>query len=574
MTSTWARVWPWFAAASSGALLSLSYPPFNFGAVAWFWMAPLLLALWTEPLRPIRWYWWRGARLAFTAGITFFLINLQWLIELRRVAQSWTVGLSGWILLSAYVALYFGLWGAFAATAGRWRPRAGEPPPASPFKKAPKSPLLLPSLLALQAAFLNAAAWCGLEWLRATAFTGFGWNGLGVALHNDLILVQVADVVGVFGLSFLVVFSNVIATTTVWRFTREIGKGSLRPHLDFAVGILLVIGVFFYGLDRIKDSKKEDAVELRCLLMQMNIPIDKDWNPHNLRETLDDYLNLTEGYVMGGQFDLVIWPETAVPGRFYTPWVQEFFNSILELEDFYLMTGTEEDEPLGDESFNSAVLMRNSTENFQMYRKIHLVPFGEYLPLRGKFPPFEWFAGDMVVADFTPGDSYEPLKMEKPEIEIVPLICFEDTIGDLARRFVDEDPAPQLLVNITNDGWFFESATAEQHMTNAMFRCIELRRPMARAANTGVSCFIDETGSLYDRESSRPFERKIQDDTTGSVFTRGCLPATLKIARDQPYTFFARYGNVFSQGMGGIALLWWVVFYPFVRQRRLKSQRH
>ena len=197
--------------------------------------------------------------------------------------------------------------------------------------------------------------------------------------------------------------------------------------------------------------------------------------------------------------------------------------------------------------------MKGTTKNYQVYRKAHLVPFGEYIPLRGIFPPFEWVAGRLIPADFQAGKSFDPLVTEEGGFQIIPLICFEDTIGRLARKFVRQGE-PQLIVNVTNDGWFWESAGSIQHLANARFRCIELRRPMVRAANTGVSCIIDELGSLYDQESTPPFERKIADDVTGSTFVTGCLPGTVRMQKDSPLTIYARFGDWFSVGLGSLAL--------------------
>ncbi|MEM6916781.1 MAG: apolipoprotein N-acyltransferase, partial [Verrucomicrobiota bacterium] len=255
--------------------------------------------------------------------------------------------------------------------------------------------------------------------------------------------------------------------------------------------------------------------------------------------------------------DLVLWPETAIPGHFSFPWVQKYFNEqVLQGDDFYLLTGLEDSTLEGDEIYNTITLMKGSTESYQMYKKIHLVPLGEYIPFRDTFPLFQWIAGGIIETDFVPGSSYETLEIEKDghAIEIIPLICFEDTVPRHARNFMSE--SPQLFVNVTNDGWFYDSAQPIQHFYNAIFRCIEFRRPMIRAANTGVSGFVDIRGSIFDRRSRADENPRIlQDEETGSTYIRGSLPGRLEIDLNPPLTVYAKIGDAFSITLGTIALI-------------------
>ncbi|MCB1229241.1 MAG: apolipoprotein N-acyltransferase [Verrucomicrobiae bacterium] len=595
--------WPWLAAALSGVLLGLCFPRWDVGELIWIWQVPLFAALWfSEPRSgdPRR-RWRHGLALGYVAGLTFFLINLSWLFELRRVVGSVWAGIGAWVGLPAYLALYFAIFGAFAATVGRWKPGFGEDeekkkttqnrrqqkleeaakrrglkPDRGGFGMFPVGDLFGPSMNVLRAAALCGGAWCGLEWLRGIAFSGFGWNGLGVALHESLYLIQIADIVGVTGLAFLIVFCNAVWTATLVRIGREMAvRQRIRPHLDFALAMLLIIGVFLYGLTRFAtrpEPDEENSVSLRALLVQLNTPIDQKWDREFAQKIIEDYRDLTRGYVESSDFDLVIWPETALPGRWTFPWVQAYLNEIiLPGADFSLILGIEDEtfDGEGNEAiYNCLGVVRGSTRNSDLHRKIHRVPFGEYLPFRKQFPPIEWIAGGIVPMDFSAGESFEPLTLEKPEVDIIPLICFEDTLGRVARRFVR--PGPQLLVNITNDGWFYESNAALQHMANAKFRCIELRRPMARAANTGVSGFIDENGSLEYPDagpgaSGHERLRVVQDPLTGNTFTTGTLPATVTLRKHPPITFYARFGDAFSVTLGLIALAFSVV--AFIRAR-------
>lgn len=554
------RLWPWIAALLSGVLLAICYPPFTADGLIWIWQAPLLGALWFSDLGEKRWR--RGALLALVCGLVFFAINLSWITEISHVAGTFFAGLGALVALALYLSLYFALFGAFATTAGRW---------IIPKPDKDRKDLFELSFGVLKVAFLNGAAWCGLEWLRGILFTGFGWNTLGVALKNHLLLVQFADVIGITGYGFVMMFSGVIAFCTLVRLGLEIrDRKRLRPHVDFAFGVALIIVLFLYGISKVSHVPDE-AVDVRARIMQMNIPIEDKWSEDvKMRQkVIFDYRDLTRTFVESSPHDLVLWPETALPGHFNFPWVQEYFNEhVLKGDDFYLLTGLEDSTLKGDEIYNTITLMKGSTETYQMHKKVHLVPIGEYLPFRDTFPIFVWIAGGVIENDFTPGTIFQPLIIEKDghEIDIVPLICFEDSVPRHARKFLRQKP--QIMVNVTNDGWFRDSAQPLQHFNNALFRCIEFRRPMIRAANTGVSGFIDERGSVYDRRSTDKFARVLRDEESGSTHIRGSIPANVEVNLNPPMTIYARYGDVFSVGMGVLALL--ATAFSFLVARRAK----
>ena len=480
----------------------------------------------------------------------------------RFCSLSFFAGLGALVALALYLSLYFALFGAFATTAGRW---------IIPKPDKDRRDLFELSFGVLKVAFLNGAAWCGLEWLRGILFTGFGWNTLGVALKNHLLLVQFADVIGITGYGFVMMFSGVIAFCTLVRLGLEIrDRKRLRPHVDFAFGVALIIVLFLYGISKVSHVPDE-AVDVRARIMQMNIPIEDKWSEDiKMRQkVIFDYRDLTRTFVESSPHDLVLWPETALPGHFNFPWVQEYFNEhVLKGDDFYLLTGLEDSTLKGDEIYNTITLMKGSTESYQMHKKVHLVPIGEYLPFRDTFPIFVWIAGGVIENDFTPGTIFQPLIIEKDghEIDIVPLICFEDSVPRHARKFLRQKP--QIMVNVTNDGWFSDSAQPLQHFNNALFRCIEFRRPMIRAANTGVSGFIDERGSVYDRRSTDKFARVLRDEESGSTHIRGSIPANVEVNLNPPMTIYARYGDVFSAGMGVLALL--ATAFSFLVGRRAK----
>jgi apolipoprotein N-acyltransferase len=257
--------------------------------------------------------------------------------------------------------------------------------------------------------------------------------------------------------------------------------------------------------------------------------------------------------------DLVIWPESALPAPFYDPNHIPFLNDMLSLGDFSLLTGTDIMVP-NEADYTGAALMRGTYDNHLLYRKVHLVPFGEYLPLRS-VPGVEALLGGVLPGDFERGRSTEPLALEKPSgVEVIPLVCFEDTVGRLTRKFIR--PTPQVLVNLTNDGWFLHSNENEVHLANAIFRCIEVRRPMARSCNTGVTCFVDTKGRIAKGD-------RLADPKTHNPFVKGVLAQEMKLAKQPPITFYARFGDVFAVVMLGVCGV--VVIASVWRGRRERS---
>lgn len=220
-----------------------------------------------------------------------------------------------------------------------------------------------------------------------------------------------------------------------------------------------------------------------------------------------------------------------------------------------VMLGTIDEEE--GRSYNAALLVSDEGKHVQLYRKLHLVPFGEYIPGRHSVPLLAQIVGDQVPGDFDVGTDYTVFRLTRADVQIAPLICFEDTIGELTRRFVLG--GANLLVNVTNDGWFKESAGSRQHLANAVFRCVETRRPMVRAANTGVTCFVNEFGRVT----------QILRDENGNTFIDGVLTGEVNVPTERHLTFYARHGELFAKLCAGVTLITLVViaFRLIVRRR-------
>ncbi len=572
-------------ALAAGFALTFAYPRWDVELLVWVWILPLMFALWADgglrskvqgrmlqPKKQSRFSFLSyplslftypfsllphpfrdGFKLGYLAGMAFFVPNLAWVRHSSRVingalGDEWMgwgaelMGMGAVLAMAGYLSIYFGLWGGFAATLGR--PRISADGKAT---SGDSGKLFSVFLESLRSASLNAAAWVACEWLRGIVMTGFGWNGLGVALHENVALIQAADTVGVTGLSFLPIFTAGIGYNTVLRFRQEVRTSRVRPHLDFFCGIVLIFACYGYGAWRLTQTPGE-TVSLRALLVQENIPQAVKWSGEKTADIYHGLANLTRPFVnpaLINKADLVIWPESALPLPLDDERHRNFLNEVLSLGDYSLLTGADMIHE-GEPNYTGVALLRGAFENQKLYRKVCLVPFGEYLPLRF-VPGMEWLLGGVLPGDFTPGTSMEPLMLEKPEgVQLIPLVCFEDTFGRHARKFARE--APQLMVNCTNDGWFVQSEENEQHLANAIFRCVELHRPMARACNTGVTCFIDEFGRIGKGDVLR-------DAKTGSVFIRGSLPKEVKLVKKPLMTFYAQYGDVFSISMLAVVLL-------------------
>jgi len=555
---------PYIAAILSGVLLSLCFPSLDLNQWIWVWQMPLLFVLWFRGAEGNRrWLW--GLRVGYVAGFTFFAINLAWI--------RYTAG-AGWLVLALYLAIYFGLWGAFASTIGRldpdkikWRKTVGG-------RFGINGEIFKPSLHVLWIATLNASCWVALEWVRGWMFTGFGWNGLGVALHNSPALIQSADLVGVAGLSFLVVFCSTIGLGTLARFRAEMGKGRLRPHLDFMAAMTLLMANFFYGVSSHRRHPVDEPVEVKMALIQGNIPMSIRNDADQGQFIIDRYAELTSLYA-GQDFDVIVWPETVLPTSFFDAFTQRFLNTIMEKGDFQFILGTELDSRISETEgtiYNSMVVCQNGTANYRSYSKCHLVPFGEYVPFRAKIPLLHLLLGRVIPGDFNSGltvtDNLKPLPLLDPDVEIIPSICFEDTVGRLTREFVkDGAQKPQFMLNITNDAWFEESAGSMQHLANAKFRSVEIKRPLVRCANSGVTCVVDQFGSLMmEAPNGQLIERIFRDPQTQSTFVHGGFPILLQVDSKPATTVYAKYGDWF-------AILLFVFIAGLVGWRIWKAQK-
>src|SRR5947208_9964489 len=409
-------------------------------------------------------------------------------------------------------------------------------------------------------AFVLAAGWTTQEWLRGWVFSGWGWNGLGVALHANWPLIQIAEFTGVAGLSFMVAFANVIAVTTVRRLILEARTHAMRPHFDLTLTMAAIVGILTFGLGAAQTSLSTKP--LRVAAVQSNVPQSQKFDPQFTKKIFDQFRRLSEIALRSNPPpDLLVWPESSMPGPVLEDRESyQFVTDLAASTDSDLLLGTIDEE--GGRAYNAALLISDGGERVQLYRKLHLVPFGEYVPGRYRVPLLARIVGDQVPGDFDAGKDYTVFGLTNNDVQVAPLICFEDTLGELARRFLlptDTNPGANLLVDITNDGWFLRSAGSRQHLANAIFRCVETRRPMVRAANTGVTCFVNQFGRVT----------QVLLDDTGSTFTEGVLTGEINVPTEHDLTFYTRHGELFAKICAAITAVAILIVFGMRRSKHV-----
>lgn len=522
---------PWLLALLSGFLLGLSYPPFGLDDLCWVALIPLVWALWFCPSAKQR-DWLRTAGLGYTSGLVFFAMSAHWLTKL-----TWP----GYVLLVFYFAIYFGAWSLFAkalvagsTSEDRW----------------------LGSLHNLHRCILASCAWVALEYLRGIIFPAFGWNGLGITQHANIALIQIADVTGVGGISFLVAMTNLMLAATIKRLQLELRRGARRAHYDFAITIALVALAWTYGVRQL--FRAEPASEpLSFAAVQANVPQNIRNDPDFEIQVLETLKNQTLPAIAMSP-DLILWPESSTPSPLLgNQFTWDLVRGLAEQSTSDFLIGTTHWGSDGD--YNSIALLTKQGKEAQLYHKIHLVPFGEYVPLRKEFPLLAKIVGDLVPDDFDAGKEFTVLELNAKPVKLGPLVCFEDTVADLARHFVLL--GAQSFAVVTNDGWFLKSAGSVQHLHNAIFRCVENKIPMIRAANTGVTCAIDRFGVV----------REVFRDASGSTFLQGVLFSKIEVPTSPQRTFFTSYGEIFSISCLVISLLALAVSLMQVRKSKKSS---
>ena len=444
-------------AMASGILIALSFPNPNLSFLAWVALIPLLIAL-EESTPQI------AFRVGFTCGISAYSIVLYWLniVFTRYGKLPWSVSIAIYLLLVLWLAMFYG----FSTCVGR-----------------------LGELSGIKTAFTLPVAWVAFDFIRSFLFSGFAWAMLGHSQFRTLPLIQIADLVGVYGITLLIVLANIV----LYRALRALSGARVPyPVKSSALLLLMIIATLYYGFSRLNVPAPTQTKPLRVALIQGNIPQDVKWSPEFRQRTVDTYDRLTREAARE-RIDLIVWPESAVPFFFQDePLQAERIRGLARDLNAYLLFGSPAHELRNGRSIylNSAFMISPQGETIGRADKLHLVPLGEYIPLGNLLT----FINKLVVGigDFSPGEQAVVLDAGGTKLGVQ--VCYEVIFPELARQYVRG--GARVLVAITNDAWFGRSSAPYQHLAIATFRAVETRTPLIRAANTGVTAIVDQNGYI------------------------------------------------------------------------------
>jgi apolipoprotein N-acyltransferase len=530
-------------AGLSGLMLTGSFAPINLDWIAWISLIPLLISLENKSLSD-------AFKIGLLAGLFHYLTLIYWIVTVlsRYGNMSPILSLAALLLLSLYLSLYMAFFALVVVT----------------FKKN--------RLYSLW----RASTWVALEYSRSYIMTGFPWCLLGYSQYSRLPLIQISDIAGVYGISFIIVLVNFaiynvaslmikkkISAYTIGyksevtsydhnklnrkrkaappaRSTLRLSTGlpererwrAGNGHTFKRIGIetiftfFLVGCILVYGYSRLKEKGDNTAKgrELRTVVVQGNIDQSLKWDSDFQEETVSIYTKLS---LESADFkpQLIIWPETALPYFFQdTSHLSKEVFEVAKITNANILFGSPAYVKDKDSIFYyNRAYMVSKRRVFDYYDKVHLVPFGEYVPLKKYIP----FVHRLVPAagDFSIGKKVQPI--HSPGLTIGALICFETIFPDISRKFAAQ--GAELLVNLTNDAWFGRTSAPYQHLSMAVLRCVENGLPMVRAANTGISAFILANGKIVD---------------TSKLFVREILQKKIKLTRKK--TFYSQLGDIFA----------------------------
>jgi len=489
-------------AITGGLLLSVAFPPPGFDFLVWVAFIPLFwsLRLMSRPHMALL----CGA----VFGFAFFLVDLSWIYGtlITHGHFSPIMAIAVFIAMIMYLSIF------------------------------PSSFAYVVALFSENGISLAGTApflWVVQEYIRSLLFTGFPWDLVGYSQANNLLLVQVADITGIYGISFLIVLVN----ATIWEliqgvlfFSTSVLAVSRLHWKLITANVLAFVLVLSYGQIRIKQFSFVHPQRGGCEIgvLQGNIPQEVKWEDSSREKTFATYEALGRKAVEQGA-NLLIWPETAAPVVFGTAnqdWMRP--GLISEKLGVPMLVGapSKRAQDNGSQYYNSAFLVDSTMIRFH-YDKIHLVPFGEYMPLSSILHVGPGIAARE--ADYAPGETMTVMRSRNcPPFSV--LICYEAIFPELARLAVRN--GAKLLVNITNDGWFGETGAPYQHLAMAGLRSIENRVWLLRSANTGISAAFDPSGKLV---RSIPLQQE------------GLFVVAVHESHSAN-SFYTRFGNVFVYG--------------------------
>jgi apolipoprotein N-acyltransferase len=499
-------------ACASGLFLPLCFPKFDLGLLAWVALIPLHLALDQCSKQRAFWIGWLSGVIGFT-GIMAWVVTAM--TTYGKVPEPISYAIL--LLLTTYLGLYIALYSLAFVWLRELIPRYG--------------------------IFFAPCFWVALEFFRTYLLSGLPWCLLGYSQYRELDLIQVADLTGVYGVSFLVVLVNVaVAELILWimPFFRGFHPVKLPWELLTTAAACMVLSWFYSSAVLSDRNVQQTHPSITVGVVQPNIDQAVKWDASYREETMRRLDRLTEQ--LSTDTDLIVWPEAATP--FILERERDYQLELIswaERAQAPLLLGSPALRFYPDRRpylLNSAYLLGTDGTILGRYDKHHLVPFGEYIPLKSSLL---FFLDKLVegIGDFEPGPgsktlSFSPKSLRHDETSSSPrsvkfgvAICYEVIFPDLVRQFAAN--GAEFLVTITNDGWFGPSSAPAQHFAMVVFRSIENHLAFARAANTGISGFVDPFGQITQATP---------------LFTELALQATIPIRYSR--TFYSYYGDVFA----------------------------
>ena len=476
-------------AVLSGILLVLSHPSLSLFPLAWVGLAPLLFAV--KSVSNAK----SAFRIGYISGLTFFGGLLYWIILLYPFANIFVTVL-GYVALVAYSALYFAIFAVFAHQLPR---KSG-------------------------AAFIFPAAlfWTGLEWIRGWLLTGFPWGSMGYSQWNNHIVIQIASITGVHGVGFVLALSNA-AVASLFLSRSNLRRGFKGVALPVGIAALTLV----YGAVCLSESR-HSTTSVKLGLVPGNVPQAEKWQSEHVPKILKRYIRLTEK-ANAANPDMIVLPETALHPQILSGRARGYGQRLLGLlkeHEIYLLAGAPAQGGDG-KYYNSVFLLSPAGEKLGSYSKMHLVPFGEYVPFSSALPNFIQFE------TFAPGKSINLLPIaDVKDAKVGVAICFESVFPNLFRKFVAK--GADIMGILTNDAWFVGTTAPAQHLSAAPFRAVENRVSVFRCANGGISCIIDPFGRIVSPTiaPSQPDGVLIED-------------VPLKNHQESGETLYTRYGDWF-----------------------------
>jgi apolipoprotein N-acyltransferase len=483
-------------AVASGALNVALFPKLSFVGLAWVFLAPLLMATHNE--RSML----RAFVLGWVCGAVFFAGSCYWIAAVLKNYGNleWWLSALAFFLLVIYLASFCGLFTLLFARISIRRP--------------------------ISAFYLAPFLWVSIELARAHLLTGFPWCLAGYALVDKPGLAQISTITGVYGLSFIMVLANSLLVVVIlfpsWKSTLKFAGMGLSIA---AIGWLWTIPIV-----------NPAALENRARIVQTNIQFDQDWGAESRLALLNELIHLSVSNPNTGEndrqssFNLILWPETPTPFYFnHDPDFRYQLELVAKLANAYFLFGfvdfrNSNLSQTNGPPVNSVGVLSPSGEKISQYDKVHLVPFGEYVP----YPKFFFFVDKISTeaGNFVPGRDIVVSKLENGH-SLGAFICYEAIFPELVRQFARN--GAELLVNVTNDAWFGESAAPSQHFNMARMRAVENRRYLLRAANDGISAIVSPYGEVLSK--SKRFERT-------------ALEGRFETSKD--LTLYTRFGDVFA----------------------------